>query len=218
MTTPSRHRTAAALAMVCAWCAAPLAQSQEVTYEVRNGVRYQVTRQVVQRQVPTTVMQNRQQTVYAPQVTTNTLKHQQLYCVPNTQYQWDSRLRGRWNPFITPYWTYNLRPVTTWSTQVANVQIPVSQVAWVPQTKTVQVPVTAYRNAEQEIVTRVAMNGTNNTSLANAHPLSSPSATIAARPAAPRRAAPLGGVALENDPPRQATGGWKTPTTSGNRY
>ncbi len=210
---PFRRLAVAALAMVCAWCATP-AQSQEVTYEVRNGTRYQVTRQVLQRQVPTTVMQNRQQTVLAPQVTTSNINHQQLYCVPNTQYQWDSRLRGRWNPFITPYWTYNLRPVTSWSTQVANVQIPVSQVAWVPQTKTVQVPVTAYRNAEQEIVTRVAMNDiTPNTGLANARPLSSPSATIAARPAAP-----LGGVALENDPPRQATGGWQSPTTLGNRY
>jgi len=144
--TASRRVTVAALAMVCGWSASQ-AFSQEVTYEERNGVRYQVTRQVVQRQVPTTVMQSRQQTIYAPQVTTNKINHQQLYSVPNTQYQWDSRLRGRWNPFVTPYWTYNLRPVTTWSTQVANVQIPVSQVAWVPQTTTVQVPVTAYRNA-----------------------------------------------------------------------
>lgn len=213
MKNQTRRMIVAALALVCG-CGTQFAVGQEVREVVRDGVRYRETRQVTQRQVPVTVMQDRQQTVYSQQLTTNTLNHQQLYCVPNTSYQWDSRLRGRWNPFITPYWTYNLRPVTTWSTQVANVQIPVNQVAWVPQTQTVQVPVTAYRTAEEETVTRVAMDSTpTSSSLASARPLSSPSATIAARPSTR-----LGGVALENDPPRQATGGWQSPSTLGNRY
>lgn len=214
MMTATRRGTVATLALVCGLCAGK-SIGQEVKYEERNGVRYQVTRRVQQRQVPVTQMQDRQQTVYAQQLTTNTVNHQQLYCVPNTSYQWDSRLRGRWNPFATPYWTYNLRPVTTWNTQVANVQIPVNQVAWVPQTQTVQVPVTTYRTAEEVVETRVAMNdGPTTTGLANARPLSSPSATIAARPSNA-----LGGVAaLQNDPPRQATGGWQTPTTVGSRY
>ena len=185
-----------------------------------DGNRYQVTRRVTQRQVPVTEMQDRTQTVYSQQLNTNTLNHQQLYCVPNTSYQWDTRLKGRWNPFVTPYWTYNLRPVTTWSTQVANVQIPVNQVAWVPQTRTVQVPVTTYRTAEVEETTRVAMS-TEPRALASAQPLSSsPSATIAARPSISLAAlpsnsisTPLGGVALENDPPRQATG-WQSPNSS----
>ena len=216
MMTITRRGTVAALALVCGVNALALPVfGQTVKYETRNGVRYQVTEHVTQRQVPVTEMQNRQQTVYSQQLTTNTLNHQQLYCVPNTSYQWDSRLHGRWNPFITPYWSYNLRPVTTWSTQVANVQIPVNQVAWVPQTKTVQVPVTTYRTAEQVITTRVAMNdaSTPATGLASARPLSSPTATIAARPSVS-----LGGVALQNDPPRQATGGWQTPSTPGSRY
>jgi len=213
MLISTRRGTAAVLALVCGLYAGKTT-GQEVKYEERNGVRYQVTRRVQTRQVPVTQMENREQTVYAQQLTTNTLNQQQLYCVPKTSYQWDSRLRGRWNPFATPYWTYNLRPVTTWNTQVANVQIPVNQVAWVPQTKTVQVPVTTYRTAEEVIETRVAMNDVpRNTGLANARPLSSPSATIAAR-----SSTPLGGVALENDPPRQATGGWQTQTTAGNRY
>jgi len=199
------------LALVSGLCAGTALCSQaalgQVRYEEKDGVRYQVT----QSQVPVTVMQDRQQTVYSQQLTTNTLNHQQLYCVPNTSYQWDSRLRGRWNPFVTPYWTYNLRPVTSWSTQVANVQIPVSQVAWVPQTKTVQVPVTAYRPAE----TWVAMNAITppSTGLASAGPLSGPSATLAARPSVA-----LGGVALQKDPPRQATGVWQSPSALGNRY
>lgn len=214
MRNRTRRVTVVALALVCG-LSAGTTFGQQVREVVENGVRYQETTQVTQRQVPVTVMQDRQQTVYAQQLTSNTLNQQQLYCVPNTTYQWDSQLRGRWNPFVTPYWTYNLRPVTTWSTQVANVQIPVSQVAWVPQTRTVQVPVTTYRTANVETKTRVAMNASPATAgLANARPLSSPSATIAARPSTT-----LGGVALENDPPRQATGGgWQTPATSGSRY
>lgn len=210
----TRRVTCAALALVCG-LSAGAAIGQEVKMVTRDGVQYQETRRVSQRQVPVTVMQDRQQTVYTQQLTTNTLNHQQLYCVPNTSYQWDTRLRGRWNPFVTPYWTYNLKPVTTWSTQVANVQIPVNQVAWVPQTKTVQTPVTAYRTVEEETVTRVAMNAspTPTTGLASARPLSSrpvggPTATIAARPGTA-----LGGVKLQNDPPRQATGGWQSPSS-----
>ena len=212
MKTVTQRGACAGFALLCGLCAGT-ALGQEVKYVERDGIRYQETTRISQRQVPVTVMQDRQQTVYTQQLTTNTLNHQQLYCVPNTSYQWDSRLRGRWNPFMTPYWTYNLRPVTTWNTQVANVQIPVNQVAWVPQTKTVQVPVTAYRTADERIVTSVPMNNTATPSsgLASAQPLSSRSATIAARPGSQ-----LGGVALQNDPPRQATGGWQTPT--GNRY
>jgi len=206
--------TYAAWALVCGLCAGT-AVGQEVREVERNGIRYRETTRVSQRQIPVTVLQDRQQTVYTQQLTTNTLNHQQLYCVPNTTYQWDSRLRGRWNPFMTPYWTYNLRPVTTWNTQVANVQIPVNQVAWVPQTQTVQVPVTAYRTAEEKTITSVALNATSapSSSLANARPLSNRSATIAARPGTQ-----LGGVALENDPPRQATGVWRTPPRQGSRY
>ncbi len=184
---------------------------QDVTYEERDGVRYQVTRRLAQRQVPVTVMQDRQQTVYTQQITTNNVNHQQLYCVPVTQYQLVSQMRGRWNPFVTPYWTHSMKPVTTWHQQLANVQIPVSRVAWVPQTTTSQVPVTAYRTAEEEIVTRVAVDEPR--SLASAQPLSSSRpVTIAARSSI---STPLGGVALENDPPRQASG-WQSPP--GSRY
>lgn len=188
---------------------AETAPAQGVRIEERDGVRYRVSSRTVQRTVPVTEMQDRHQTVYAQQVTTNNITHQQLYSVPSTQYHLVSRLRGRWNPFVTPYWTHDMRPVTTWTQQVANVQIPVSSVAWVPQTTTVQVPVTTYKTAEVEETTRVAMSGTPSRTFAGAQPLQ-PTATIAARPSTP-----LGGVALKNDPPRQATG-WEKPV--GSRY
>ncbi|MCG8449961.1 MAG: hypothetical protein MI725_10335 [Pirellulales bacterium] len=202
------HRWTAAALVLTVGVAAQVVFAQEIVTGA-DGNRYQVTRRVTQRQVPVTEMQDRSETVYTQQLTTNTINHQQLYCVPTTSYQWDTRLRGRWNPFVTPYWTYNLRPVTTWSTQVANVQIPINQVAWVPQTRIVQVPVTTYRTAEVEETTRVALNDSR--TLSRAKPLSG-TATIAARPGT-TTSTPLGGVALENDPPRQATG-WQNPNSS----
>ncbi len=205
MTTRPRW-AGSALALVFA-LVAQAALAQNVRYEERDGVRYQISSRTVQRTVPVTEMQDRHHTVYTQQVTTDNITHQQLYSVPITRYHMVTRLHGRWNPFVTPYWTHNLRPVTTWRQQVANVQIPVSRVAWVPQTTTVQVPVTTYRTAEVEETTRVAMSEPR--TFAKAQPLS-PTATIAAR-----RSTPLGGVALENDPPRRATG-WQTPP--GSRY
>ncbi len=206
--TTHPHWSCSALVLVFALLA-QTALALGVRYEERDGVRYQVSSRTVQRTVPVTEMQDRHQTVYAQQVTTDNVNHQQLYCVPSTQYHLVSRLRGRWNPFVTPYWTHDMRPVTTWTQQVANVQIPVSRVAWVPQTTTVQVPVTTYRTAEVEETTRVAMSGNPSRTFASAQPLPR-TATIAARPSTP-----LGGVALKNDPPREATG-WEKPI--GSRY
>ncbi|TWU22562.1 hypothetical protein [Bythopirellula polymerisocia] len=207
--------------------------SPQVEYKDIDGVRYQVTRQVVKETVPITVMQDRQQTFYAPQTTTENISHQQMYSVPVTQNQVVPVLVGRWNPFVTPYWAYEVEQVTTWQNQVANVQIPVNRVTWAPQTKTVQVPVTEYRTAEREIITRVAVsnNSTNNSNqaLATAQPLSSAqpqsanpvqspyrSATIAARPS-DSGGTTIGGTVMPSDPPRQATGNWQTPPVN-SRY
>ncbi len=203
----SRPRWASPALVLVFALVAQAASAQNVRYDERDGVRYQITSRTVQRVVPVTEMQDRHHTVYTQQITTDNITHQQLYSVPITRYHMVTRLHGRWNPFVTPYWTHNLRPVTTWHQQVANVQIPVTRVAWVPQTTTVQVPVTTYRTAEVEETTRVAMSEPR--TFASAQPLS-PTATIAAR-----RSTPLGGVALENDPPRRATG-WQTPP--GSRY
>jgi len=194
------------VALLVSGIAACPASAQDVKYETKDGVRYQVTTRVVKRQVPVTAMQDRQQTVYTQQITTNNINQQQLYSVPVTQYQWQSELRGRWNPFITPYWTHSLRPVTTWHQQIANVQIPVSSAAWVPQTRTVQVPVTQYHTAEETVTTRVAMNESR--TFGSAQPSGGSTATIAARPST----IPIGGRKLENDPPRQATGLWQSPS------
>jgi hypothetical protein len=216
------QRSAAAALFTLATLAAQTVTAQ-VTYEDVNGIRFQVTRQVVPRSVPVTKTQEQTQTTYRQQVTTENVQHQQVYSVPVTQYQVVSRLNGRWNPFVTPYWTHHYQPVTTWQTQVGTVQIPVTRVAWAPETRTVPQQVTTWETHNQEIVMRTPIGpspagGGSNTALAS-RPLSSsaPSATISPLPAGGAQtqvaSRPLGGEAMQSDPPRQATG-WQSPSTA----
>ncbi|HEX6961748.1 MAG TPA: hypothetical protein VF175_07775 [Lacipirellula sp.] len=193
------------------------ALSDGVTYENVDGVRYQVTHRTVQRQIPVTEYKPQQQTTYQQQVVTQNVQHQQVYSVPVTQYRIVSRLNGRWNPFVTPYWTHHYEPVTTYQTQVGTVQIPVTRVNWAPVTQTVQAPVTTYRTANETMESRVAIGpapmGSSNTAIAS----NSPSATISPLGSAPAAATvasrPLGGEKMTGDPPREATG-WQSPSTS----
>jgi hypothetical protein len=176
---------------------APQPGSTQVTEEMINGVKHQVTRQTVEQRVPVTIMQDRQQTVYAPKISTETIAHQQVYSVPVTQYEVVPVLHGRWNPFVEPYYTYETQLVTRYQEQVVNVQIPVSKSEWVTETKTVQVPVTEYRTAQQEIVTKVALTGGESTkTYASTQPSlpqpvtmkpynSQPASSIATQPATP---------------------------------
>ena len=113
------------------------AQGQSsVTYEDGpDGVRYRVTHQVVQRSIPTTEIQTREQKVYQPQVTTEYQSYQQTYLTPVTQYQWEPHLRNPLGLLGTPYWTHELRPVTRWEARPATVQVPVAKTNWVETTQ-----------------------------------------------------------------------------------
>ena len=153
-----------------------------------DGVTYRVTRQVVQKTIPTTEYQTRQQEVYRPQVTTNYHSYQQTTLAPVTEYQWVPRLEGRWNPFIQPYWTHQLAPVTRWEARPTTVNVPVSRTDWVKETRTTQVPVTTYRTIPEEYISRVAVSATPSTTTA-----------IASAPA------PIGGQQLQSDPPRETS-------------
>ncbi len=197
----------------------------QVQYEDgADGIRYEVTKQKVPTQVAVTETRPQQQTSYRQQVTTENVPHQQVYNVPVTQYQLVSELHGRWNPFVTPYWTHRYEPVTTWQQQVATVQIPVSRVALVPETQTIQQSVTTWKPAYTEIVQRrpvgaVGAGGSPNTALAAARPLSSstPSATITPNNGAAASVAqrPFGGEAMQSDPPKQPASGWQPPAAAG---
>jgi hypothetical protein len=139
--------------------APPAATPLEAKEETIDGIKYRITRQTVQQTMPVTIMQDQQQTVYTPKVTTENISHQQVYSIPITQYEAVPVLHGRWNPFVEPYYTYETQLVTRYQEQVVNVQIPVSKAEYVTETKTVQVPVTEYRTAQQVIETRVALTG-----------------------------------------------------------
>jgi hypothetical protein len=201
---------------------AAAARAQEVQVVDEGGLRYEIRKQVVQRQVPVTEMRDQPQTVLRQQVTTDTLQQQQLYTVPVTQYQLVSRLHGRWNPFVTPYWTHQYQPVTTWTQQAATVSIPISRVAWIPETRTVQLPTTTYRTASEEFVTRRCLGPSPTTGGSQQMMASTtPSATLTPRAgtatagvpsvASATSGAAYGGAAMPSDPPKQATG-WQTPS------
>ena len=201
------------------------ASGQSPTYVDEGGIRYQVTKQTFARQIPVPETREQQQTIYRQQVTTETVQHQQMYTVPVTQYQVVSRLNGRWNPFVTPYWTHHYEPVTVWQQQIATVQIPVNRVAWAPETRTVQAPMTTYRTVEDVVERRVAIGPTpTNTAVAStARPLSSaPVRTATLAPSSGNSTStaassgmqrPIGGEAMPSDPPRTATG-WQSQSES----
>jgi hypothetical protein len=183
------------------------AQAQStVTYEDRpDGIRYRVTHQVVQRSVPTTEIQTREQKVYQPQVTTEYQSYQQTYLTPVTQYQWEPHLRNPLGLLGTPYWTHELRPVTHWEARPATVQVPVAKTNWVETTQTSQVPVTTYRPAQNEYVYAEAVGPSGS----NLGPAGSTTTSVASRTA-------IGGQQLQSDPPRSQSQ-WNT-STSGAAY
>jgi hypothetical protein len=173
------------------------------TYEDgADGVKYRVTRQVVQKSIPTTEYQARTQKVYSPQVTTEYQSYQQTYLTPVTQYQYVPHLRNWWNPFTGAYWTHDLQPVTTWQARPATVQVPVARTNWVESTQTTQVPVTTYRTVPEEYTSRVAVS------------VSPTGTSVASAP--PPASQPIGGQQYHSDPPRTASQ-WSPPTSVYNR-
>jgi hypothetical protein len=161
-----------------------------------DGVTYRVT----QRSIPTTEYQQREQKSYRPQVTTEYQSYAQTYVAPVTEYQWVARYRGWWNPFVQPYWSHELVPVTRWEARPSTVNVPVARTDWVEETRITQVPVTTYRTVQD----RVAVSATPASSSAIAS--GGPSTSVALRP--------IGGQQMQSDPPRDGTpwGGGSTST------
>jgi hypothetical protein len=151
-----------------------------------DGITYRVTKQVVQRSIPTTEYQTREQKLYRPQMRTEYQSYQQTYLTPVTEYHWVPRLRGRWNPFMPPYWAHGLTPTTRWEARPATVQVPVARTEWVEETRTTQIPVTTYRTVPEEYTSRVAVS---------AGPVGGATTSLASQP--------IGSQQLQSDPPRE---------------
>ncbi len=156
----------------------------QMTYEQSGGVTYQVTR--TPKSIPVTEMRTEQHKTYVPQTTTQYQSYQQTYITPVTQYQWVARQRGQWNPFVRPYWTTQLEPVTSWQAQQGTVQVPTTRTDWVENNITRQVPIVTYQTVED--VHKVAVMAAPTGALGGT--------AVASRPET------YGGQQMTSDPPR----------------
>lgn len=212
------HYVALSSLFLAGWSAAAIGQTTTKVVQ-ENGVTWQETHQMVQRMVPTTQYQTRQEQVYQPQTSTTMHTYQQNYLTPVTEYRWVARRRGVLNPFVQPYWTNQLEPFTRWENRPATVQVPVAKTDWVATTRTVSTPVTTYTAVnEDRLLSKVAISG------APASTTAQPATAIASRPLSPMGTqppmgtqSPIGGQQLQSDPPRTASG-WTSASGGANRY
>lgn len=135
----------------------PTLSADETRYYVENGVTYRETRQTLQHPVHVTELQNRQQTVWRPRVTSETREVTRSWYVPITEYSWQQRWERGWNPFAQPVLTQRYVPTTRWELRTEVVKAPVNRYDYVQESATVQSPVAVQRMAERQIITRVAM-------------------------------------------------------------
>lgn len=168
--------------------------AEDVRFYEENGATYRETRHVVRRPVSETQYQRIERPVLREQYRTEMHNSIRTYQTPVTDYQWQTTLRNRWNPFAQPYYEQKLVPVTRWETQVENIQVPVTRREVVADTQTIQVPVTTQRFVEEEVIRRAEVSkrpGSGGDPFAQR-------TTVASRPV-------TGGVQLRSDPPRYGT-------------
>jgi hypothetical protein len=191
---------------------APAAPSNGVTYYQENGVTYRETRYTVGHPVTQTHLEPQQHTVYSQVPTTTNRDVVRTYHVPVTEYRSETYLKGRWNPFTTPYMAERIRPVTYWQMRTDVVQVPVQQQVVVPQTVTVHVPVTTHHVVNEEHISRVAVSGP--AGVPTLSPTSQPTAIAIAPPPASSNVT-VGGISnLQQDPPRVGSNyQWRPATT-----
>jgi hypothetical protein len=112
------------------------------------------------------------------------------YRVPVTDYNWEPRWQGRFNPFVQPTLTYRYVARTHWESRTEVSKVPVTTRQLVPVTTTVRVPVTTETFVDQVVA------------VPNRAPVSDPFANTAATVAANQS---VGGQARydRGDPPRR---------------
>jgi len=172
------------------------ARADDVRYYNDNGVTFRETRRVVRRPVSETRTETREETVYRERYTTQFENRTRICHLPVTEYRWETRLVGRWNPFVQPYLENRLVPRTHLEPRTETYQVPVVQRELVPERRIVQTPVTDLRFVEEEQITRVAVSDTSD-------PFAQPT-SVANRQR-------IGGIAqLDSDPPRYGNSTWQT--------
>ena len=205
---PSRRLVAAAL--FAAFVGAGPLRADEVRYYEKNGVTWRENRRTVEDRVPVSRMEERTETVYREEFTTEMRDTPRTSWTPVTEYRWETFWVNRWNPLAQPYPAYRYVPHTRWEMRTEMVQVPVNTRRLVPETRVVRRPVGGFQTVRREVVSRVPVRG-GRTSVGGtlaAGPLTSVQA-----PAVARRSQ-IGGIArMQNDPPRYGTAtAWRAST------
>lgn len=152
----SRRLVAAALAASLVGVA--YARADEVRYYQQGGVTYCETRRTVDQRVPQSRMEERTETVYCEQISTEMRDTTRTYWSPVTEYRWESYWVGRWNPLAEPYLAYRYVPRTHWEMRTETVKVPCLTRRLVPETRTTHRPVAGFRTVQKEVVNRVAVS------------------------------------------------------------
>jgi hypothetical protein len=133
------------------------AQSTTEIVDGADGIRYRVTKQIIQRPVSKTEWDQQQQTVFRERYETQWHTNYRTYLTPVTEYRQELFLANRWNPLAMPYWTYRYVPVTRWESRYEPYSVPIAQRTLVPEQQTVQIPRTTTQMATEEQISKVAI-------------------------------------------------------------
>lgn len=188
----------------------------------QDGVRYRETRQVTKRPINEVQYEQQQRTVYKEKYDTKVQTNYRTVMTPVTEYRSEPYLANRWNPFATPYWTYQYVPTTRWEARREEIRTPITQRNWVPEQQTVSVPKTTQRMVQDEVVSKIAIGTAGNTangvgSIArgfnapgNASGNISTDPFAAGGPSAvANRNSTWGGVKLDGEPSRDPLNAWR---------
>lgn len=191
---------------VLACVGAAAAAADETRFYEENGVTYRETRRKVARPVAETRWEDQPRTVYREKVTCDCIDVPRSYYVQVSDWQWESYIANRWNPFAQPYVAQRLVPRTRWELRSDTVRVPNPRRELTSELVTVRVPTTTTRLVEEEYISRVAVS-VRPTASSPSSQLASGQPTPAAPPAGPGMASAMansiGGVArLDSDPPR----------------
>jgi hypothetical protein len=134
-----------------------VAQSSTEIVDGADGIRYRVTKQIIQRPVSKTEWDQQQQTVFRERYETQWHTNYRTYLTPVTEYRQELYLANRWNPLAMPYWTYRYVPVTRWESRHEPYSVPLAQRTLVPEQQTVHIPRTTTQMATEEQISKVAI-------------------------------------------------------------
>jgi hypothetical protein len=216
---------AAALLVAVATCGVTASGQDRPGYftDPATGIVYRQVTRSVERPVVETKIEQQEQTVYRPQTVKETRPETKTVFTPVTEYQWQTYVQGRWNPFRQPTVAYKPVPQTRWEARSEVVNRTETRTQWVAEKRTVEVPHRIVRmdreqKVDYEVVGRVAPQATHpNTAppsiASRLQPLASntniqPLATTLPSPAANQFAGPqIAGTVgrMTSDPPRRST-------------